>query len=562
MNGLLKKMLVFLVVMALVAAAGWYGRKAYKRASEHRAVAEAAQFLKKNDTRNALLSLQRALQVNPRSMPAITMMADLLESAGVPAVQSWRIRAVQLEPDNPTNRLRLAETALKLHDFKTAKDALDAAQEKAKDTAVYQKLEGALAWSLGSNQMAEHYFQQAQRMEPSNLSVTLNLATIGLASTNPAVVSASRAAMEQVAARPEFRTSALRHLLSDATLRKDYPAAAGYAAEIVKDPQATAQDRINYLETLKLATNRGFSSYLAEEKELAGKSPVEAFALARWMVAVESPSTALQWLRSLPETTQTNQPVPLIMSDCEIDLKDWKGLLSLVEKQDWSEANCFRLALVSLADRSLQDEAGAQTAWRKAVHLSAHRLDRLVRLSEVTAAWGWEAENTEVLNDIATDFPKEKWAVIRLEARFYAAGNTRELGNLLSRAHAADTTDVRWKNDLANVSLLRKSDLENAHRLAREAYATAPKNPAFISTYAYSLLLQNKGEEAVKVCDELNADSLKDPEIAAYYGVVEAQAGNKDAAREPLKRAAAAKLLPEEKELVRNAMAKLSAAGT
>ncbi len=47
MNSLVKKLLIFLLVMAMVAGAGWYGRKAYKKATERRAIAEAANYLEK-----------------------------------------------------------------------------------------------------------------------------------------------------------------------------------------------------------------------------------------------------------------------------------------------------------------------------------------------------------------------------------------------------------------------------------------------------------------------------------------------------------------------------------
>ena len=50
---------------------------------------------------------------------------------------------------------------------------------------------------------------------------------------------------------------------------------------------------------------------------------------------------------------------------------------------------------------------------------------------------------------------------------------------------------------------------------------------------------------------------LQIPSVAAYYGVVQAQSGHKDVARAPLERAAAAKLLPEENEMVRLARASL-----
>ncbi len=145
-------------------------------------------------------------------------------------------------------------------------------------------------------------------------------------------------------------------------------------------------------------------------------------------------------------------------------------------------------------------------------------------------------------------------------AALYADGNSGELEAVLLRVHSANPGDNRIKNNLAAISLLRGANaaaVENAHRLAQEAYDSAPDNPYFICTYAYSLLLQNKPEEAVKIAGSLKPDYLKIPSIAAYYGVVQARTGHADAAREPLKLADASKLLPEEKQMVRQAAVRL-----
>jgi Tfp pilus assembly protein PilF len=178
-------------------------------------------------------------------------------------------------------------------------------------------------------------------------------------------------------------------------------------------------------------------------------------------------------------------------------------------------------------------------------------------LAEATAGWGWDAENTEVLKEIVAEFPREKGPMDQLANKFYAAGNTRELGELVAKIYAANMSDARSKNNLANIFLLRKADLDTAYRLAREAYNSAPENPFYTSTYAYSLLMQKKPDEAVKVFNGMKPEFLQIPSVAAYYGVVQAQSGHKDAAKAPLERAATAKLLPEENEMVRLAKASL-----
>ena len=65
MNSFARRVLIFALVMAGVAGAAWVGRKAYRKHSEHRLVAQAAQCIQKKDMRNAGLCLRRALQINP-----------------------------------------------------------------------------------------------------------------------------------------------------------------------------------------------------------------------------------------------------------------------------------------------------------------------------------------------------------------------------------------------------------------------------------------------------------------------------------------------------------------
>jgi len=557
MNGLVKKILIFVLVMCGIAATGWFGRKAYKGATERHVLAQASQYLKTNDFRNAELCLRRALQVNPMSLPATKMVADMLETAGVPSALAWRIRATQLAPNNMTNRLEWAETALRLGDPKSAQDALDGVTGRAKTSGVYIKLSGALAWAKHDSAAAEKYYQEASRLEPSNMAVVMNLNTIHLASTNREQAQAARVSLEQLCTNATWRLNALQDLQKDAVARRSLPDALRFSKELASGPTARFGDKIEYLQLLKVSTNADFEPWLAALKAEATNFPARAFALGRWMATAEGPTNALRWLQRLPPGIQTNQPVPLIVTDCKIALKDWAGLLGVVESQDWAEANFYRFALESLAHRSLGKDYTSQAAWRNAIRQSTHRLDRLSRLAQVTAAWGWKAENTEVLREITSEFPKEKWAANSLMAQLYAAGSTRELMEFLTKMYADDPTDVRIKNNLANLYLLRKSDLEKAYRLAREAYDTSPKDPFFTSTYAYSLLLQKKSDEALKVMNDLKPEYLQIPSIAAYYGVVQARSGHKELAKDPLQRADSATLLPEEKEMVRLAKAGL-----
>jgi Flp pilus assembly protein TadD len=396
MSGIARKALIFITVMTVVATAGWFGRKAYKKAAEHRLLAQASQYMQKKDLRNTALCLQRAWQVNPLSPAVANSMGDMLESAGIPAALGWRVRAAELNPKDVQLRFAWAETALKLQDLRSADTALAGVDQKSKSTATYHKLLGALAWGAGHRSDAETNYLEALRLEPSNPAIRLNLATIHLASTNEAIAGPARLAMEQMTTNSNLRLTALHYLMADALAHKSIAKALSYSQRIVQDPAVTLKDKIEHLQLLQETKSPESAAWLASLKTEATQSPVTAFALGQWMATADSPTNALRWLQTLPAATQTNQPVPLIIADCCLFLKDWPGLEALVQKQDWGEANYFRLALESLARRSQGQDLASQATWRKAVHLAGHRLDSLSRLTLLSAKWGWTNEYTDL----------------------------------------------------------------------------------------------------------------------------------------------------------------------
>ncbi|HLH56762.1 MAG TPA: hypothetical protein VKY92_24465 [Verrucomicrobiae bacterium] len=557
MNGILRKLTIFAVAMGLVAAGGWFGRKAYKRAVETRMVTQARCFAATNDFHNAELCIRRALQVNPESVPAIRMVADILEASGQPASVGWRVRVAQLQDHNVTNRFEWAQTALKFHELKSAEQALEGVPPGERRSAIFHKLRGALAWSTHDLHEAESQFSAALELEPTNQSALLNLDTVRLASTNTETALQARESLSRLTNSPSLCVTALRILEQDALARKAWPEALHLFSQLTQGPSATFDDKLAYLQLLKNCTNAQFSSWFSSIEGEATNSPVHAFAFARWMAGAQGPAAALNWTRQLPPTLRTNQPIPLITTDCQIALKDWPGLLSSISKQNWNEAEFYRCAMESLAYRSQNKEFLSKAAWQNAMRESARRLDRLTRLAQVTTGWGWQAENTEVLEKIASEFPAEKWAATSLMSRLYSSGNTRDLQEFLRKRNATDPSDVLVKNNLANLCLLRRSELDKAHRLAKEAHQAAPNDPFFSSTYAYSLLLQKRYDEALKVMGAIKREYLQIPSVAAYYGVIEAATGNKELARAALQCASTAKLLPEETELVKQAKAQL-----
>jgi tetratricopeptide (TPR) repeat protein len=522
-----------------------------------RLLAQSRHYFALKDFPNVELCLHRALQLNPFNVAANKAVAELLEARGSRLALEWRKRVVQLDPADPTNRLALAETALKVRDLSSAARALRELTGSATNSAAFHKLAGALAWAEGRNEDAERYYTEALRLEPTNLLSRLNLATIHIASTNRAVVDSARSTLEDLTTNTACKLTALRYLTSDAVLHKALPRAVKFSGLMVDDTNASVLDKIEHLGLLHKVDTTAYEQWLTTLEHESAHSANQAFALANWKNSIEGPTNTLRWLQKLPAEIQTNQPVPLIITDCQLALQDWDGVLSVVSSQDWAEANYCRLALQSRAERALGKEYIFKTAWNKAVTAASQRLDRLARLAQLSADWGWKPERTEVLRTIVAQFPKARWASAQLLEQLYAVGNTQGLKELLSRIYPEEPTNARLKNAFANVSLLRKTELEKAFRLSKEAYESLPEDPFIVSTYSFSLLLQHKPDEALKAVSKLKPEALQIPEVAGFYGVVQAESGHKELAKASLERAEAANLLPEEKELVRLAKAGL-----
>ena len=109
----MKKVIIAGALLVFGLAGLWfYARPAYKHHRETRALEQAKSFLSKGDYRSASLSARQALQVNPRSVEACRMLAEVAERSRSPYALDLRRRIVELAP-TVQNKLMLAATALR-----------------------------------------------------------------------------------------------------------------------------------------------------------------------------------------------------------------------------------------------------------------------------------------------------------------------------------------------------------------------------------------------------------------------------------------------------------------
>ncbi|MHB8523262.1 MAG: tetratricopeptide repeat protein [Limisphaerales bacterium] len=555
-----RKLRLGLLALLLLAVLGWHGYRLFGRWQQKHLVDQARQFLVKGDDRSAALSAQRALQRDFNDVEATRIMAGLADRLGSPASIFWYGRVAEMEPGNFHNSLTWASTALRFGELTTADQALLTVNRNGRRTATFHQVAGALALALRRIPLAEAHFAAAARLAPTNEFNRLNLATVRLESTNRATATAAQRELERLRGNPQFQTLALRALTSDAGRRKDTNRTLRLARELQSSPQADFKDHLVYLDVLHQAGDRGFDSYLQEIQKLCGSQPGNIYTLVTWMNARGLATQSLAWVNRLPGGLASQLPVPLAVAEAYALLRDWTHLAPIVADTNWRELDCIRLAFHARMLRAQERYREFGTKWDQAVSAAQDNPQLLSLLARLVEGWGWKAEAEETWWAVAKGGAGQPEALQALFRVYSADKATAKLYRVIARINDLNPTDLVAKNNLAQLSLLLGKELETAHRLALENFQKHPTNPAFISTYAYSLQLQGRTDEGLKLFAQIPETLLRQPSMAAYYGVLLAAKGEKEKASKYLGLAdQSPQLLPEEQALVTTALNKLKA---
>lgn len=549
-----KTVTISLILLVLVLIAGGYAaRHGYRSLRQRHLVKQAKEFLEKNEGKKALLSLQRALRADPRDAEAARLMANLAEAGRSPEALLWRNRVAELAPNSTDDRLALARVSISLGDAITATNALAGIKEPDKNTAAYHNVAGTVFAAMRQLDVAQTHFSQAATLEPTNPAPRLNLAVVRLQQTNAQDLASARASLKELTAIPQVRAAALRELLGDALRHQQTNTALTLSADLLKETNAPFSDRLLRLDVLNVARSSEFKPTLARFQTDAAPEPARVAELAAWQITRLGPDSALAWLAALPPDTVTNTAVALVNAEACAALKDWKKLHATLEPQNWGELELIRHAYLARALRGQDLATSAKTEWDQTMKIAGGNKNALVMLLRLASQWRWENETEEILWAIVNRYPNEEWAFLALNRAFYITGRTRSLLTLYSNLTKQRPGDLALKNNLALTALLLNADELKPHDLALEVYQKGSTNSSFASTYAFSLYVQNKTNEALKIFQQISPKDLEQPSMAGYYGLVLKAVGDSEKAKVYLAWSAKGQLLPEEKKLFEKA---------
>ena len=504
--------------------------------------------------RDANLAARTVLELKPSSAPAGRIMAQLAERVGDRAALDWRRKVAQLEPDSTDDALALARCALQFNDPPTAERALATVNENGKATAAYHAACALLAQVRQQEEKADNEWSEALRLAPEEKGYQLQLGILRVRSADPERHSSGEAILKALRGDDKQRAFATRALISEGVARHEN---AQHLLELAGDlhayPDATWSDRFLYLDFLHVLHDPQFSSYLTELEKSAATKPPALAALLSWMSLKNLSLVALDFAKTLPAEILEKWPVPLALAEVRVQLKDWRQLELVTENAQWGRFDFLRHAYLARALRAQDKPAATEHEWAAAMKGASDQSESLLLLVRPVSEWGWETETTDVLWGLSKHPEKQKEAFLALYQHYAKTADTQGLYRVLVRLSELDPTNLNVENNLAQVALLLNANPEEARRLAADVYHKLPSNPAYMTTFAYSLLTQGDVKNATRLMSSLTEDQLADPTVSAYYGICLA-ATKDEKARPYLDFGKKANLLPEEKALMEKAL--------
>ncbi len=531
----------------------WPRYKQYRAASFERS---AREFLAKGDYDEAMVFVRRNLATNLQSTANWRLAVEIAEKRNDPNAIFFLKRLLGLEP-SLENRLHLLRSALALHAYAVADEAISGAGEEARRSPEFHELAAAVSLRLGNAIQAKYHLFTLCELQPDNRPARLDLAQLRLAEAGADLRASIRAEIRALAETPALRTRALALLLNDSIRHDERREALDVAAQLRRDPLLPLAHALVVAEALDRYDSAAFPAYLGTLKQLAGEEPAEVARVALFLVSGGHAAEAKTWLAAQPELVAAHLPVQRAIAAAHVGLADWSALEDFLKRATWGDSDYERLVLIALAQRQLGNLPAFGETWRLALTSAGTSTAKLEGLRQRAVAWNWGEQRIEVLWRLFQQNPRAAAVQQQLFAHERALGNTANLNRLFARLLEASPDDPNAKNNYAYTSLLLGTDSGRAAGLAGEVAAADPKNPYFATTHALALLRSGKPAQARTVLSGIAPVQLWQPERVIIQAAVLVACGD-DAEAGPLLASVAEQgLLPEEKRLAADTRAAL-----
>ena len=539
-----------------------YAPRAYSGWRESRLLKRATAMMQAQDLDGATRAAQQMLQIQPDSVAAFQILADATEKQNRPETVAWRAQIARRLPNNLDAQLNLASAALRFGQLDVSSRALDHVAPGDRDRPSYHVVAGWLARAQGNEAAVEEHFAAAVQQEPANDLYQFNLAVLQIRSPDPEKNGNARDVLERLSKVQGFRTGSIRALLNDAIQRSELERADHLAQDLQMTQQVTFGDLLLCLEFYRKLDEKKFTALLDKVKPVAARTPDDVASLVEWLNKNGLAAEALKWSDKLPPELTTIAPPAVAIAEALAEQKNWSRLRRWTRGGSWGETEFLRLAYQAYAARNAR-QSGAETEadalWRSADKLTVDHPEREATLARLAMKWALPADAKALWRRVARHPPMRREALDALFRLARAANDLPELLQTAKQLHESSPRETTLMANYARLSLILAPNTEDAQRKAKDAYEAAPGDINTAVTYAFALYGMGRTTEGLEVLRKLPNEELHDPHNAVYMALLLVDNNDPQAAQEYIEAAQRGPLYIEEKKLLDEALAKVTA---
>ena len=527
-------------------------RQGWNQWRETRFLSRAADDFKRNDLAAAEKMASAALGVDPNSLAACRLLADITEKQNSSESVTWRAQVARLDP-GLDSQLNLASAALRFGQLDIARTALEKIEPGDRKKAAYHVVAGWLARAQGNIAEEERHFAAAVATEPANDTYRFNLAVLQVHSPDPEKNAAARNQLERLSKVPQFRTEALRALLDHALRQNQAEAAHGYAQELQMSPQVTFADYLLCLDLYRKLNPKQFDALLAKVKPVATRDGHDLAQLLGWLNKNDLASAALQWSEELPAELTNHPPAVIAVAAALAQTKNWSRLKRWTRSGSWGDDDYLRLAYQAYAAREARRstaEAEFDGLWDSAENAAAASPEQELALARLASQWSLTGKAELLWLRVAKAPAARREALDALYRIYRAANDLPNLRLIAQRLHESSPGEPGLAADAARLALLLDRNTAAGRALAKQTYDNAPNDTTAAVTYAFALYGTGRTLEGLTILKKLTPDQLRDPHAAVYAALLFDDDNQIEAADQSIAIARAGPIFPEEKQLL------------
>lgn len=514
----------------------------FVRRLQERSLRQAREYVRVQDYRRAQLTLEQAVQVNPAFLQARRELAKFYEEAGSSrSLPAWQA-LVDLNPNDPADRLSLAHCALIFGDLDAAKNALNGVRPSDRDAAEYHRLLAALDLRRGDQAGMVAELAILTKLEPNDARTQLNRAMIEVTSGSVEQAAEGRRELLRLAQGDQVRIRATLELMGLAVRQNSETAYTRLGDELLPP-------RRDIFRPVLGQQPHGLLDLVEFMQGQPDPNADDAALLAEWLIRQGYATNGLVWLETLKPAVQADRQVLAVRAEGLARIHDWTGVEACLRQNAWGRISddALVLAFAARVQREHLRSDHSVGTWNDAVQATGASVDGLRVLLRLAGELGWPQEAEAVLWQLSKASPSDRSVWRALAASVSALRTTPELLQVYTAWRRADPTAPVPRGQSAWIlSLLGKSQADDP----------SPKDPVFpalAASRALDLINANKPRAAADLLKEVPVTAARDPRVALARALAFSSLGQRAESEAQLAIATHSPLLPEERALYNRA---------